>query len=239
MASVTELELRRAVLRYVHSLHDGSMNTLVVEEFGVRHGAGRVDVAVFNGQMDAYEIKSDLDRLSRLDRQINLFSSVFDSLTIVCGTRHADAALRLAPTWCGVLQLAQGRLSVLRVGGRSPAQTPSHLVKLLHKHEVVDLLRARAYAPRQGQTRANLYARLLERVSPDEVRSIVLSVIKQRVGGQRTPGDGLSPLEAMFEPTQSANVQNSYRRYTDPLPRNQRRSIHGATSAFPLVLDTV
>ena len=62
--------------------------TLIVEELGIRQGAARVDVAVVNGSLHGYEIKSARDTLERLPKQSELYSSVFDTITLVTAENH-------------------------------------------------------------------------------------------------------------------------------------------------------
>jgi hypothetical protein len=49
---------------------------------------GRVDLALFNGHMHAFEIKSDADRLDRLPNQLNRMLDHFERVVIVCTERH-------------------------------------------------------------------------------------------------------------------------------------------------------
>jgi hypothetical protein len=47
-------------------------NTLVIDELGLAHAKSRIDVAVINGCIHGYEIKSDKDTLDRLSKQIDI-----------------------------------------------------------------------------------------------------------------------------------------------------------------------
>lgn len=74
----------------------------IFEELGVSHGRARIDIAVINGVMHGYEIKSDKDTLSRLFDQINEYNEVFDKITLVVGQRHLLDAIYRIPEWWGV-----------------------------------------------------------------------------------------------------------------------------------------
>ena len=65
--------------------HKRDKKVRIIEELGVKHGTARVDIAVVNGIMHGYEIKSDKDTLQRLPRQISTFNPIFDQLTLVVG----------------------------------------------------------------------------------------------------------------------------------------------------------
>lgn len=75
----------------------------IFEEFGVRHGTVRIDLAIINGVMHGYEIKSDRDTLSRLPEQMNKYNAVFDKITLVVGKRHLYNAINIVPDWWGIV----------------------------------------------------------------------------------------------------------------------------------------
>ena len=68
-------QLRRALKSKVLARYAKDPDTRVVEELGLRHGLARVDVAVVNGIIHGYELKSDKDNLKRLPHQIQVYSS--------------------------------------------------------------------------------------------------------------------------------------------------------------------
>src|SRR4051812_23970522 len=86
----------RTVLRRDHACPD----TLVLNELGLRHGEYRADIAVINGTLAGYEIKSDNDSLVRLVKQVQAYDAVFDRASVVVGPRHARTVTsRLPPSW--------------------------------------------------------------------------------------------------------------------------------------------
>ena len=74
----------------------------IFEELGVSHGRARIDIAVINGVMHGYEIKSDKDTLSRLFDQMHEYNEVFDKITLVVGQRHLLDAIHQIPEWWGI-----------------------------------------------------------------------------------------------------------------------------------------
>jgi hypothetical protein len=77
-------------------------DTKVIEELGITHGAARVDIAVVNGSIHGYELKSDKDTLQRLPGQIKIYNSVLDKVTLVVGRNHLHDSIRLVPDWWGI-----------------------------------------------------------------------------------------------------------------------------------------
>ena len=57
---MNEYQLRRELKRKVLARYS---STRIVDDLGLRHGVARVDVAVVNGIIHGYELKSDKDNL--------------------------------------------------------------------------------------------------------------------------------------------------------------------------------
>lgn len=73
------------------------------------------DLVILNGTSSVYEIKSELDNLTRLDKQLGDYLKIFDRVNVV--THHSCSAtfLKRLPERVGLLELdADGRLGVLR-----------------------------------------------------------------------------------------------------------------------------
>ncbi|HUC01537.1 MAG TPA: sce7726 family protein [Candidatus Paceibacterota bacterium] len=140
----------------------------IFEELGVRHGVSRIDLAVINGVMHGYEIKSDLDTLQRLPDQVDAFSSVFDKLTLVVGKKHLYDAINILPDWWGVL-LAKvdddGTLifQSIRKASKNFTQDPHSIAKLLWREEALQILENKNRAKGvRSKTRDVIYERLAE-----------------------------------------------------------------------------
>ena len=120
-------------------------NTKIVEEMGVWSGSVRIDLAVINGELIGYELKSDRDTLERLPLQAQLYSRVFDRLTLVVGTRHARRAANMLPEWWGIriAEWTEGGIIALheeRPAQSNPAPDPYLVAQLLWKTEALAVL---------------------------------------------------------------------------------------------------
>jgi hypothetical protein len=82
-----------------HSLNTASM----LNEFRV--GDCKADLAILNGTATVYEIKSERDSLSRLQRQIASYAAVFAQVYVIAADQHVDAVLAAVPPSIGVLRL--------------------------------------------------------------------------------------------------------------------------------------
>jgi hypothetical protein len=116
---------------------------LIFEEF--RCVRSRIDVAVVNGALHGYEIKSDSDNLFRLPTQIEDYSAVFDFVTLVCGKSLLSTAQEIAPRWWGISVAAfEGsavHLTPIRDPKQNPRQKRKALAQLLWKPEALHCLR--------------------------------------------------------------------------------------------------
>lgn len=161
-------------------------DAIVVDELGLAHAKSRVDVAVINGCVHGYEIKSDRDTLSRLPRQIDIYRRTLQKLTIVAASRHAEKAAKQVPAWCGIIEAAQGprggiSLHTLRSATKNPETDPIMLAHLLWRDEVVALLSRYDYAPKElRRPRRQLYEMLAEVLTTTEIAASIKSVMVER-----------------------------------------------------------
>jgi hypothetical protein len=87
--------------------------TTYLSEF--RIGSSKADVVLVNGAGTVYEIKSDRDRLTRLDQQVGDYQRVFPRVIVFCSDRHIEAVDRLVPNSVGLSVLTKrNQISVVR-----------------------------------------------------------------------------------------------------------------------------
>src|SRR5689334_4538281 len=77
--------------------HSQESDTIFIDELGLCRGQARVDVAVVNGVLHGYEIKSDRDSLRRLQSQVALYSKVLELATLVVTDRYLPEARDKVP----------------------------------------------------------------------------------------------------------------------------------------------
>jgi hypothetical protein len=175
-------------LSRLHS-HDGSQ---IINELGLLQGKTRVDVAVVNGEISGYEIKSAADSLIRLPRQQELYSQVLHRAWIVTTEKRAEELQSIVPEWWGVLVATnrkreqQIQLDHLRDAKRNPAQNSFAIAQLLWRNEALNLLvDAGAEKGVKSKPRADIWRRLTETYPLDELCSLVCSVLKSRKNWRR------------------------------------------------------
>src|SRR3990172_5976308 len=100
-----DAEIRSALRAHLRIEHRGEADTVIIEELGFCRGQVRIDLAVVNGFLHGYEIKSDRDSLRRLGVQIDYFSKVLDRATLVAGERHIEKTIDMVPGWWEILRV--------------------------------------------------------------------------------------------------------------------------------------
>ncbi|MGB3501869.1 MAG: sce7726 family protein [Mesorhizobium sp.] len=180
-------DVRSALIARLNAQHADDPDTRIVEEMGVWSGHVRIDVAVINGELCGFELKSDRDTLARLPNQAQIYSRVFDRVELVVGTRHREEAVKLVPKWWGVTtakKVEHGvELSPVRIAKRNPGPDPYLIAQLLWKGESLDLLAKFGLAIGWKSKRIkHIHLRLAECLPLDELRNGVRAALKSRVG---------------------------------------------------------
>lgn len=65
-------------------------------------GGSRVDLCKINGTSIAYEIKTDLDNLKRLGKQILDYQRVFEQVYVICSFKRVSEVESVLPDTCGI-----------------------------------------------------------------------------------------------------------------------------------------
>lgn len=181
-----DIDVRRAMLAKVHRDHANEADTLIIEELGVEHGEHRVDLAVINGLIHAYEFKSQSDRLSRLPSQSLAYSRTFDRVTLVVDRSHLEEALTIIPNWWGVETATMDSdekvsIHVVREGEMNPSADILSMAHFLWRDEAVEILEVMGVEKRAlRQSRALLYKLLVETVEPIELTQMIRRRLVQR-----------------------------------------------------------
>ena len=184
-----DIDIRRE-LRVDGRLHPGEPDTRIVEELGLCQGIGRIDLAVVNGTIHGYEIKSERDTLTRLPGQVAIYGRVLDYVTVVTAPAHADKVRMLVPDWWGVWTAKSGkggiRLQELRRSSRNPGVDPFALAQLLWREEALEALAACGLAiGMRSKSRKEMWDRLAMELTLDDLGRTVRECIRNRTKNWR------------------------------------------------------
>lgn len=141
-----EAEVRDAVVSRLRSQHPDERQTRIVHELSLCQAEARIDLAVVNGRLTGWEIKTAADTLARLPVQEPVYSRVFDRVWLAADARHLDGAVGLIPPWWGIVRVTERdgacRLVQVRRSRLNPNVDLGSLVRLLWREEALAELSA-------------------------------------------------------------------------------------------------
>jgi hypothetical protein len=186
MSHSTDAEIRAALHRKPLRAFHHSNDTLVIDELGLAHAKARIDVAVINGCVHGFEIKSAADSLAGLPQQLELYEQCLEKLTIVCAAKHIPGVRNLAPRWCGIIKVTKGpRGGIVFITVREPKPNPNvqpyRLAHLLWRSETVAILaQANASSKMLRAPRKTLYKSLAAKFSVAEITALIKQSMASR-----------------------------------------------------------
>lgn len=201
MKMLKDNDIRNILLLELNKRHSTEEDIKIVNEMGIIHGQSRIDVAVIDGILHGYEIKSESDTLLRLSNQIRDYNKVFDRMTIVVQRNYLEKVRSMIPKWWGIMLVTRSkeeiRIREIRKGRVNPEVDPFALSHLLWRDEALHILKERGLQKGYlSKPRDILYKRICESLSIEEIKFTVNQQLKQRTGWknhmQLPLNDGLS-----------------------------------------------
>ncbi len=171
--------IRVGLMQKLRVNYAGKDDLKIIPELGVRHGSARIDIAVVNGVMHGYEIKSDRDTLSRLPEQVEQYSAVFDQVTLVVGKRHLFDAINLVRDWWGITLVKVDEngevfFQSIREPQENPTQVKESIARLLWREEALQILETeKCAAGFRSKPRERIYQHLAEVLDMDSLKAHV------------------------------------------------------------------
>jgi len=185
MSMLKDNDIREVLLDELYKMHSDEVGTKIVNEMGVLHGQSRIDVAVINGILHGYEIKSESDNLLRLPSQVKDYNLVFDRMSIVVQRNYLEEVRQIIPKWWGIILVTKNKqninLRTLRKGRTNPTVDPVALSSLLWKDEALDVLKNRGLQRGYlSKPRKIIYQKIADSFSVEEIKHFVNEQLKSR-----------------------------------------------------------
>lgn len=172
--------LKNTELKYYINDNDSK----IVEELSLPVAKARIDIAVINGSLHGYEIKSASDTLQRLPSQIEAYTKVFDYLSIVTEEKYGQKILDYVPEWIGILICNEKdgikSISELRKPIKNEKRESMYIAKLLWREELMECLEERKIKFRKKDRNWLLCEALSSNLDTDSIADIVRSKLKTR-----------------------------------------------------------
>jgi hypothetical protein len=156
----------------------------VVEEMKIPAANARIDLAVINGSLHGYEIKSASDTLVRLPNQLISYAYIFDYLTIVTEDKYYQKIIEIVPTWVGIslcsVNKGQSKIRTVRKPKKNPDRNGFYIAKLLWHNELEDVLMANEIKFKKKSRNWVLCNTLASNMDISKLSSAVREKIKKR-----------------------------------------------------------
>ncbi len=157
----------------------------IIPEMAICDGKARVDIAVANGNLYGYEIKSDADTLDRLAVQLECYNRTFDKAFIVVGSKFEDTIEKHVSPWWGIYVIKQLKNGMVRLSKRREAKTnpevdTSALLELLWRDETALLLNSNGITGISKMNRRILRRMALEIISKQDIHNYCRETLKYR-----------------------------------------------------------
>lgn len=168
-------------------------DTVIINELDVCAGVSRADIAVVNGKLHGYEIKSKQDNLERLPSQIESYNRVFNTMTIVTYKSHLDKVKSIVPKWWGIKCVDEKNEEVVLKNIRKPKENNNiniqNVAMLLWKDEMLDLLLNYSSIIKgyKNKTRYELSYMIQQNIDENIVQEYVRNVLKNRINWKAVP----------------------------------------------------
>lgn len=109
----------------------------VVAAFEIRVNSSRIDFLTINGNTTSFEIKSQIDNLQKLVKQVNNYNQVFEFNYIVIDEKHLSKALQIVPENYGIWIFDNSQKSIVRKALLNNNLNSIAQLQLLTKREMV------------------------------------------------------------------------------------------------------
>lgn len=142
MISLNDAVIREALLRKL--VRQRSRPRAVLQELHVHNGKAIADVVTLHSEAHCYEIKGATDRIERILVQGTYYNAAFRRITLVTTECKLQRALKLAPSFWGIMVAVQHeevvRFRHIRAARRNPHFEKHSATMTLWKSEMLELV---------------------------------------------------------------------------------------------------
>lgn len=110
--------------------------------FEIKVGSSRADFLAINGYTKCFEIKSERDNLSKLDKQLNDYSKVFEYVYVVTDYKNVAEIEKLAPANTGIWAFEKNRKIEIRSAQKGNFLDSKFQLSLFTKAEKVKIFKS-------------------------------------------------------------------------------------------------
>ena len=144
--------------------------------------------------LHGFEIKSEVDSLTRLESQVHYYSQVFKRCTLVVTEKHEEKAIAMIPDWWGVIIVLPAGVDAyseplddivlleIREAKENPLPlSPYSLAQLLWRTELVELVKKKEVDVVKTGSKRILRTAITKQIPLDELERTVITYLAERV----------------------------------------------------------
>jgi hypothetical protein len=176
-----EYVYKNELLNQLLLIEKSSNQYKIFNEFKI--GKATVDLLAINGKSIAFEIKTELDVLTRLDSQLKYYTKIFDYVYVVTHEVHIEEIKEITNNNIGIYVFKKNRLFLERVAKINKKPFDKELAfSLLRKEEYLSIIE------KEFGTIPNLPNTMIYRacrpmflsLHPDKAKKYFLNILKKR-----------------------------------------------------------
>lgn len=171
-----------------HFLNDA--DSKVVDELSLPVAKARIDIAVINGALHGYEIKSAADTLQRLPSQIEAYTKVFDYISVVTEHKYHARIVELLPRWVGIIvcneKAGHQTTKIVRKPKPNKNKQGFFIAKLLWREELLEILEEQQIQFRKKDRNWILCELLSANLDIHSLSNVVREKLKKRTAWKTT-----------------------------------------------------
>lgn len=143
-------------------------------------GNSRIDLCKINGASAAFEIKTDLDNLSRLDKQLSDYFEIFEKVFVICSLNRLPEIEKMVFSSCGIYTY-----SISKDGSyKFQLSKQATMSKVLNAKKQLDIFRKREliqhFKVSPQLNREEIISLILTRYSVKQINLIFKNTMKSR-----------------------------------------------------------
>lgn len=174
-------DIRNIIHNYLSEKYNDIHDTKIVDELNIKNGLARIDIAVINGSLHGYEIKSEVDTLDRLKGQIKYYSSSLEKISIVVNPKHTQKAMEEIPNWWGVIEVdLKKNINEIREANENIAIEITDTLTLLWKDELINIFEQYNLSYKKSWNRSKLINELAKNIDINKLLKEIRHTLKSR-----------------------------------------------------------
>lgn len=139
-------DIRKVLIERIRSRLGETNEAVILEELGMSYNSAIIDIAVISDESHGFEIKGTEDTLSRLPSQVKVYGKHFKRITVVVASKHLNCALKVVPSWMGIVEATcvkgKVRFGRRRKDGVNPDFNVLKVANLLWRSELLAILQS-------------------------------------------------------------------------------------------------